>query len=185
MRTGFRRPLLATCALATVVLSSCGSSDVSTSGTLAPPSEAEDAYTYNRTAAPPGAELTVESWSRNDGTQVELTATGLQPNSAYGAHVHVRPCGETGDAAGPHYQHEPAPPGRANDPAYANPSNEIWLDFSTDAQGSGRAISTVRWQFGDRVPASVVLHERVTSAGPGEAGEAGARIACLTVPFDS
>ncbi len=185
MRTGSRHLLIVACALAAVVLTSCGSADDSTSGTLAPPSEAEDAYTYDTTAAPPGAELTVKSWSKNDGTQVELTASGLQPGRVYGAHVHMRPCGETGDAAGPHYQHQPAPPGSSNDPAYANPRNEIWLDFNTDAQGSGSAISTVPWQFGDRVPASVVLHQQVTSSIPGQAGEAGDRIACLTVPFES
>lgn len=180
------RPLvIGACVVAAAMLSSCGSADVSAEGELVPPAEAEDAYTYNRTLAPSGAELAVTAWSRNDGTQVELTATGLQPDRVYGAHVHLRPCGETGDAAGSHYQHEPAPPDRSNDPAYANPRNEIWLDFQTDAQGSGRAISTVTWQFDDRVPASVVVHESVTSSIPGRAGEAGARVACLTVPFDA
>lgn len=182
MRTGSRHLLVAACALSAAVLTSCGSPGEA-SGTLAPPAEADDAYTYDTTAAPPGAELSVETSSIRDGTQVELTASGMQPGREYGAHAHVRPCGETGDAAGPHFQHEPAPENRPNDPAYANPTNEIWLDFKADAQGSGSAIAQVPFTFGDRAPGSVVIHEKVTASSPGEAGEAGGRLACLTVPF--
>lgn len=178
------RPLLiAACALAAAVLTSCGSEGAS--GELAPPGEADDAYTYDRTAAPVGAEISVETPEISNGTQVELTVSGLQPDRAYGAHAHVRPCGDTGDAAGPHFQHRPAPEGRSKDPAFANPRNEIWLDFTTDGQGSGSAISQVPFELGDRAPASVVIHQSVTSSVPGEAGEAGDRLACLTVPFGS
>lgn len=186
MRTGSRHLLLAACTLAAAaaVLTSCGTPGEA-SGTLAPPAEADDAYTYNPTAAPPGAELTVTTPSIRNGTQVELTATGLQPDREYGAHAHVEPCGETGDAAGPHFQYKPDPVTPSVDPAYANPTNEIWLDFKTDAQGSGRAIAQVPFTFGDRVPGSVVIHEKVTASSPGEAGEAGDRLACLTVPFAS
>jgi Cu-Zn family superoxide dismutase len=39
--------------------------------------------------------------------------------------------------------------------------------------------------FSDRAPASVVIHEaEATATEPGKAGTAGARIACLDVPFD-
>lgn len=185
MATRFRILLLATSALAAVTATSCGSENVSTSGTLERPAEADDAYTYDTKLAPPGAELAVTTWSIRDGTQVELTASGLQPNHGYGAHAHVRPCGEAPDAAGPHFQYRPDPQTPSVDPAYANPLNEIWLDFRTDDQGAGRAIAQVPFEFGDRTPASVVLHERITSTSAGEAGEAGKRVACIDVPFGS
>ncbi len=61
-----------------------------------------------------------------------------------------RPCGATGDAAGPHFQHVPDPVRPSTDPAYANPRNEIWLDFTTDRLGTGFARSTVDWTFAGR-----------------------------------
>ncbi len=182
MRTGSRYLPIAACALAGAALTSCGSPGEA-SGTLAPPAEADDAYTYDTTAAPPGAELAVETPEVDSGMQIELTASGLQPNRAYGAHAHVRECGDTGDAAGPHFQNEQDPVSPSVDPKYANVNNEIWLDFTTDEQGSGSAIAQVPFEFGDRAPASVVLHEETTATFPGSAGEAGARIACLNVEF--
>lgn len=184
MRTGSRYLPIAACALAGVAaLTSCGTPGEA-SGELAPPDEADDAYTYDTDAAPPGAELEVKTPPIESGTQVELAAEGLQPNRAYGAHAHVRECGETGDAAGPHFQNERDPKqGVSVDPEYANPQNEIWLDFTTDGQGSGSAIAQVPFMFGDRVPASVVLHEETTASFQGEAGDAGARLACLNVEF--
>jgi superoxide dismutase, Cu-Zn family len=62
--------------------------------------------------------------------------------------------------------------------------NEIWLDFTTDAAGAGRATSTVPWVFpADRRAASVIIHAMPTSTEPGKAGGAGNRAACLTVGF--
>lgn len=69
------------------------------------------------------------------------------------------------------------------DPVYANPRNEIWLDFSTDRLGTGFARSTVDWTFGARRAHSVVVHETHTHTNPGHAGTAGARLACLDVAF--
>ena len=162
----------------------CGSGEeVRVSGTLAPPDQANGAYTYDQTAAPPGARLTVTSTGTDGGTRVELQAEGLQPNRAYGVHAHVRPCGATGEAAGPHLQHRADPVQPSVDPAYANRRNEIWLDLRTDGTGSGTATTEVPFSFAERAPASVVVHERPTATGPGEAGTAGGRVACLTVPF--
>ncbi len=178
-----RRDAVLAALVAGAAVTACGSEELTASGTLAPPGQADGAYTYDPTAAPAGARLTVTSTGTDGGTRVELRAEGLQPNRAYGVHAHVRPCGATGDAAGPHFQHRIDPVQPSVDPAYANPRNEIWLDLRTDGAGSGAATAEVPFGFAERAPASVVVHERPTATGPGEAGTAGGRVACLTVPF--
>ena len=122
-------------------------------------------------------------------TIVTLVVDGFAPDRAFGAHVHTRPCGTTGAAAGPHYQHAVDPASPSVDPAYANPENEIWLDLHTDAAGHGEASVSVPWQFAKDAAhptgaGSVVFHRDHTAAGHhGTAGTAGPRLACLTVPF--
>jgi Cu-Zn family superoxide dismutase len=52
----------------------------------------------------------------------------------------------------------------------------------TDATGSGTARTTVPFVFSDRGPGSIVVHEAMeTETAPGKAGQAGARIACVTL----
>ncbi|MQA13740.1 MAG: superoxide dismutase family protein [Pseudonocardiaceae bacterium] len=162
---------------------------VSHSGALQPPEAAQGAVTYDPAAAAAGAQLSVSAQESGGATAVELTATGLSPDRGYAVHAHTDPCGATGDAAGPHFQHrvDPAatPQQSSTDPAYANPDNEIWLELRTDPTGAGQASTTVPFVFSERAPASVVLHEEpTTAAAPGEAGSAGGRVACLTVPFE-
>jgi Cu-Zn family superoxide dismutase len=163
--------------------------EVSAEGVLAPPDKAQGAFTYDPALAPEGARLSVEARESDGSTEVQLEVSGLLPNRGYAAHVHERPCGPTGAAAGPHYQHEvdPAatPDKPSSDPAFANPQNEIWLDLRTDASGNSEVRSEVPFVFSDRAPASVVIHEaEATATEPGKAGTAGARVACLDVPFD-
>ncbi|TQM82266.1 Cu-Zn family superoxide dismutase [Saccharothrix saharensis] len=129
---------------------------------------------------PAGARADVAAAPVNGGTVVLLRARGLLPDRAYGAHAHVNPCGPAPADSGPHYQHVQ---GGATDPAFANPDNEIWLDFTTDANGWGEARARVEWRFGERRPRSIVLHEEHTHTEPGHAGTAGARVGCITVPF--
>jgi len=185
MTSRSRRVPLAACGLAVLAagLVACGSDEVKEIGMLAPPTEADDAYTYDQAAAPAGAELIVTSTATDGGTRIELTVDGLAPNRAFGAHAHVNPCGETGDAAGPHFQNVQDPVSPSVDPKYANPQNEIWLDLRTDGEGAGSTIVEVPFDFAGRGPASVVLHEKPTATAAGEAGTAGGRLACLTVPF--
>lgn len=149
-----------------------------------PVAESAPAVTYDEEQVPAGAGVVVSQVETPDGgTTVVLAAHGLQPDREYGAHVHVNGCGPTGDAAGPHFQNEPDPVTPSTDPEYANPENEVWLDFTTDGIGSGHAVSSVGWQFGDRPAGSVVIHEEHTSHEPGEAGAAGTRLACVNVDF--
>lgn len=153
-------------------------------GTFAAYAPGARAVTYRPDLVPAGSRGRVFSVSAaHAGTVTALVVTGLLPGHAYGAHAHAQPCGATGDAAGPHFQHVPDPVKPSVDPAYANPRNEIWLDFTTDHAGTGSALSTVDWTFGDRRARSVVIHETHTHTDPGHAGTAGARLACLDVGF--
>ena len=157
-------------------------------GDLAPPGRASDAFTYDTALAPEGAHLAVSVTADPAKTRIRLVVEGLLPERGYAAHAHANPCGASGDVAGPHYQHDPDPaaaPGKpSTDPAYANPQNEIWLDLRTDGDGNGESTVEVPFVFGDRAPASVVVHAAETTAmAPGQAGSAGDRLACLTVPF--
>ena len=162
--------------------------DTDADGTLAPPEQAENAYTYDPALAPPGARISVEAGEAGDSTHVRLQVHGFLPDRGYAAHVHARPCGPTGAVAGPHYQHDmdPAatPEKPSTDPAYANPQNEIWLDLRTNAGGNAEVNTEVPFVFNDRAPGSVVIHKaEATATAPGQAGTAGDRIACLAVQF--
>ncbi|UYP19078.1 superoxide dismutase family protein [Rhodococcus sp. Z13] len=156
-----------------------------------PPGEAgpddDNAFTYDEAAVPVGATFDVESEDENGRTTVTLRVMGLQPDRDFGVHVHTRPCGPNPSDSGPHYQNQadPAatPDSPSTDPAYANPQNEIWLDLTTDAQGNGEASTTVDWEFRDGEANSVVLHDRHTGTAPGEAGQAGDRLACIDEDF--
>ncbi|MGM1058336.1 superoxide dismutase family protein [Saccharothrix sp. Mg75] len=157
-------------------------------GVLAEVASADTAFTYDPVAAPPGAELELQVAEGEGSTTVRLLVNGLQPDRGYAVHAHTEACGKTGADAGPHFQHDQdpaaAPDKPSTDPAYANPRNEIWLDLTTDAQGAATSETTVPFDFTDRAPASVVLHEKeATATEPGQAGSAGGRVACLTAPF--
>lgn len=157
------------------------------SGTLTTPNPTSKAITYNPGLAPVGAAVTAALIPSSDGsTRGELTVSGLLPNRGYAAHAHTKACGATGEDAGPHFQNhvDPAatPQAPSTNPEYANPRNEIWLDVRTDAAGAGTSRTTVPFVFTDRTPGSIVIHEAMqTSTGPGQAGQAGARIACITL----
>ena len=155
-------------------------------GALTEPTATSTADTYNPALAPVGSRLKVALNPSNETTNAELTVSGLLPNRAYAAHAHTHACGADPAAAGPHYQNsiDPAatPQAPSTNPEYANPRNEIWLDVRTDATGSGTSRTTVPFVFTDRGPGSIVVHQGMqTETAPGRAGEAGARIACLTL----
>jgi hypothetical protein len=89
-------------------------------------------------------------------TIVTVHVEGLQPNTAYGSHVHQQACG-AGDADG-HYEFDPTGP--------AAPPNEIWPSFTTNAAGIGNGRAVV-YQTAGSAAVSVVVH------APG-----GAKIGC-------
>jgi superoxide dismutase, Cu-Zn family len=158
-------------------------------GALTEPKPDSNTVTYNPELAPPGARMAVTMIPSGTSTNVELTVNGLQPNRGYAVHAHENLCSENPQFAGGHYQNrvDPAasPTQPSTNPEYANPNNEIWLDLRTDAAGSGTSRTTVPFVFTDRGPGSVVIHEaEQTSTAPGQAGEAGARVACLSLAAD-
>ena len=161
--------------------------ELTADGTLTPPGQTSNAFTYNPALAPVGARMGVNLTPSGDSTTVRLEVSGLLANRGYAVHLHTNACGPTGDAAGPHFQHhvDPAatPDQPSTNPVYANPANEVWLDVRTDATGAGTSTTEVPFLFTDRVPASVVVHKAMaTATQPGEAGQAGGRVACLTLP---
>jgi Cu-Zn family superoxide dismutase len=157
------------------------------SGTLTTPNPASQAITYNPDLAAIGAAMTSSLIPSSDGsTRAELTVSGLLPNRGYAAHAHTNACGAAPAAAGPHFQNhiDPAatPEAPSTNPRYANPNNEIWLDVRTDSAGAGTSSTTLPFILTDRAPGSIVMHEASqTRSDPGHAGNAGARIACLTL----
>ncbi|NLU69289.1 superoxide dismutase family protein [Streptomyces sp. HNM0574] len=141
------------------------------------------AVTYDTRAVPEGARIAVAQRSEAGRTKVAVKVSGLEPNRTFGAHVHTKPCADVPDSSGPHYQNRKDPVQPSKDPAYANPRNEVWLDMSTDAKGRASAKSGNDWNFRKGGARSVVIHEHATHTGHGEAGVAGDRLACFSVPF--
>jgi Cu-Zn family superoxide dismutase len=139
------------------------------------------AITYDPARVPVGADVAVMSEEGAGETVTVLAVRGLPANQQFGAHVHTNACGENPEAAGPHYQHQPDPKQPSVDPAYANPKNEIWLDFTTDATGFARSWSVVDWTFDNRSHKSIVIHEHHTATEADKAGQAGARLACINL----
>lgn len=140
---------------------------------------------YDAAAIPAGARARVQGVYTSAGDSiVTLHVWGLRPNTEYGAHAHVNACGPTATDAGPHFQNNIDPVQPSTSPAYANPSNEIWLDFVTGGAGNGATQTKVPWQFSPaRRANSVVIHVEHTHTGPSDSGTAGPRLACLTVGF--
>src|SRR6266545_6761471 len=111
-----------------------------------------------------------------DKMRVEMSLTGLPPSYTFGSHIHKLACDEM--QAGGHYQHNPSP-GAANDPAYANATNEAWLDFTTDAAGAATVNTDVAWIPRAGEAKSIIVHAMGTAPG----GVAGAKLACLPLAF--
>jgi superoxide dismutase, Cu-Zn family len=144
-------------------------------------------YTYDTELVPEGATAELTLKTEEDRTNVRLSVTGMTPNHGYGAHLHTKPCGEDPEAAGPHYQNKPDPAAKdapSTDPAYANSTNEVWLDFTADSLGDATTSVQVPWvATAKRRPNSLVIHAEQTMTEPGKAGTAGARVACLTIAY--
>jgi hypothetical protein len=116
---------------------------------------------------------------------VFLRVRDLPAGRTFGAHVHKLACADT--KGGTHYQNIPSPT-TPTDPAYANPTNEVWLDFTTHSEDetegfavTGDALKIVRADFRIRSgeAKAILVHTNPTASG----GVAGAKLACIDVPF--
>jgi Cu-Zn family superoxide dismutase len=162
--------------------------NITASGTYVPAASADastKAFAYDQKLVPAGAASEVTLTTHGEETTVHLTVSGFVPNRAYGAHLHAKQCGVDPKAAGPHFQHHPDPAATqspSTDPAFANPTNEVWLDFTTDASGKASATAEEPWAMtADHQPHSLVIHADKTQTEAGKAGTAGARVSCLTL----
>ncbi|MEU6965604.1 superoxide dismutase family protein [Streptomyces chrestomyceticus] len=142
------------------------------------------ALTYDPKLVPVNSHVTVSERANSDRTRVGLRVDGLVANRTYGAHVHTGTCGVRPESSGPHYQHRKDPRTPSVDPAYANPKNEVWLDFTTDGKGEASSVSRNAWRFRSGEARSVVIHEHRTATKAGVAGTAGRVVACYSVPFN-
>ncbi|MEU6392090.1 hypothetical protein [Streptomyces sp. NPDC046939] len=171
---------MVTGALAAAVLAAGGGGAADATGTssywmesratFSPPTAflPSSAVTYDTGLVPAAASIKVTQSGDTDRMTVRLDVGGLAHSHAFGAHVHQRACGAGPEAAGGHYQH-------VADPKKADAENEVWLDFTTDAEGAGHAEVKKGWGLRDGEAGSVVIHD-----APGAAGK---RVACFTVPF--
>ncbi|MGY0486793.1 superoxide dismutase family protein [Streptomyces sp. WG-D5] len=126
------------------------------------------AITYDMGLVPAASSIAVSQRGSDSGMTVSMRVRGLVPGHAYGAHVHTGACGADPEDAGGHYQN-------IVDPDRENAENEVWLDFTADANGDGAARVHKAWGLRSGEARSVVVHD--------EPGGSGDRVACFTVPF--
>jgi Cu-Zn family superoxide dismutase len=126
---------------------------------------------------------TASAWEVDDGQMtMSLSVAGLPPNRAFGSHLHKLSCGDPMKAGG-HYENKPWPTSTtSSDPAYANPDNEAWLDFTTDVDGKAIVSTLVKWIPRVGEANAVIIHAMPTTLLP-KGGLAGAKLACLDIPF--
>jgi hypothetical protein len=79
---------------------------------------------------------------------------GLEPGRTFGGHLHVGPC-DTATNFG-HYRHDPTLEGAD----LTTPPNELWFNFTPDADGMAYDVQTAPWvpvdENGDGM--SIVVH---------------------------
>ena len=109
---------------------------------LAEPGSSEGGVTYDPDAAPDGAELAVTVTQDKSSATFLLEVTGMQPDRGYAVHAHVNPCGDTGDAAGPHFQNEVDPAATPDAPSVdpARQPEERGLARHHDRRRRGRHV---------------------------------------------
>lgn len=132
--------------VATLGLAACGSSDSGSSEAVSGEFELVPGASSDYQGLSGEAILT-----RTDGgTVASLAVTGLEPNTAYVAHLHSGGCAQA-DPGGPHFKFDPG--------GSEEPPNEIHLEFSSSAGGSGRAEASSNREVPAGEAGSIVLHQ--------------------------
>ncbi|HEU4578055.1 MAG TPA: hypothetical protein VFS67_07365 [Polyangiaceae bacterium] len=166
----------------------CGSDDEEGGGEMLASSNGQPLQIYQDPYAPDmagtpnpigsGASASAQAFDDGGKLRIELSVSGFPASRAFGSHLHRLACDDAMKAGG-HYQNMPFPAGgMASDPMYANPSNEAWLDFTTDAAGKGEQEAVVDWIPRSGEARAIIFHHMATGTG----GVAGAKLACL--PLD-
>jgi hypothetical protein len=172
-------------ALLSLAALGCGSDDKSSGGEMLASSNNSavfrylEPYTPDLTPNPIPNTASAEAQAFDDDGQlrIELSVAGFPATRKFGAHLHKLTCEDTLKAGG-HYQNMPFPAGgMATDPTYANPTNEAWLDFTTDAAGEGEKVLTVDWIPRAGEAKAIIFHDMPSGVG----GVSGAKLACLPI----
>lgn len=137
--------------LAAAALAACGSSDESGPGSTTEETSVSGKFAVLPDAPPGYAEVTGEAdlEREDDGTTVSLDLDGLQPKTAYVAHLHTGGCDQA-EPGGPHFQFEKG--------GSEEPPNELHLEFTSDAEGEAEAEVTSKREVPPGEAGSVVLH---------------------------
>lgn len=148
-----RKLVVALLALVAVgALAACGSSDSGTTetsgeenapvtGQLAPVTDVPAGYSQ--------VDGEVELTRSASGTTVSISVTGLEPKTAYVAHLHTGGCDQA-DPGGPHFQFEKG--------GSEEPPNEIHLEFTSNGAGEGEAEASSKRVVPLGEAGSVVIH---------------------------
>ncbi len=111
-------------------------------------------------------------------TQFKLKLSGLKPDTQFGSHVHVASCDD--NQAGGHYQHNLRPDAAAAfDSEFANATNEVWLDFKSDAMGNATSDVTSNWKLVSSRAKAIIIHVMKT----GDGGVGGSKLACVNLKY--
>ncbi len=111
--------------------------------------------------------------------RITVKMTGLPANGLFECRLHKLMCDDADQDAGGDYQNRRFPrDGSAVDPAFANSTNEAWMDFTTDATGAGFAETIVGWIPRPDEANSIIIHDGVV-----DAAIPGAPLACTNLPF--
>ena len=161
----FSRPTLAVGAAAALLAvgsaQATAAAQVRAEGVFSPTGPA---FTYSA-LVPTGATARVHAVQTGSGTTVAtLHVRGLQPHTTYAVHAHTGTCSTNPATSRGHYMDDPS--------GAVDPHNELWLGFTTNAAGNGRAQTVVEWQFRPGGAQSITFHQ----GGP-------TRVACLPVGF--
>ena len=165
----------------------CGSDDEQSDGEMLASSNGQALTIYPDPYAPDmagtpnpitsGASASAQAFDEGGKLRIELTVSGFPASRPFGSHLHRLACDDVMKAGG-HYQNMPVPMGTmANDPMFANASNEAWLDFTTDSAGKGERESIVDWIPRTGEARAIVFHNTTTGTG----GAAGPKLACLPI----
>ncbi len=126
---------------------------------------------------PNTATATAEAFDVGGKLRIVLQVQGFPATRRFGSHLHQLPCDDPMKAGG-HYQNMPFPVGgMATHPAYANATNEAWLDFTTSAMGEGAADLTVSWLPRPGEAQAIIIHHMASGVG----GVSGPKLACLPI----
>ena len=138
--------------VAAAALAACGSSGDSTTES-AGDERAAVTGEFVALAEAPAADFQVtgeaELERENGGTVLSISVGGLEPKTAYIAHLHTGGCDQA-DPGGPHFQFEKG--------GSEEPPNEIHLRFTSDAAGDGEAEAVSKREVPAGEAGSVVLH---------------------------